>query len=143
MTVRHACHESQSESWSNTGPWDVTGDQMVPPGVPDAIREQLLAFTEAREAHVAVHVLDSQTQAYGLNDSPVGMLAWLLERWRAWGDHDGDVASVFTKDERIHRRHPRDLPAAASKRLSRLDTRHTDGRHDGRVRCRRLKCLDR
>jgi hypothetical protein len=34
-----------------------------------------------------------------LNDSPAGLAAWILEKYRAWSDGDGDVESVFTKDD--------------------------------------------
>jgi pimeloyl-ACP methyl ester carboxylesterase len=40
-----------------------------------------------------------QTLAYGLNDSPVGLAGWMVEKFRAWSDCNGDVESVFTKDE--------------------------------------------
>jgi pimeloyl-ACP methyl ester carboxylesterase len=40
-----------------------------------------------------------QTLAYGLSDSPVGLAAWIVEKWRAWTDPDGDVEAHFTKDE--------------------------------------------
>jgi len=40
-----------------------------------------------------------QTLAYGLSDSPVGLAAWLVEKFRAWSDCDGDVERRFTKDE--------------------------------------------
>lgn len=40
-----------------------------------------------------------QTLAYGLNDSPVGLAAWIVEKFRAWSDCDGDVEKRFTKDE--------------------------------------------
>ncbi len=40
-----------------------------------------------------------QTLAFGLNDSPAGLAAWILEKFRAWSDCDGDVESVFTKDQ--------------------------------------------
>ncbi len=40
-----------------------------------------------------------QTIAYGLNDSPVGLAAYIVEKFRAWGDTKGDVESRFTKDE--------------------------------------------
>ncbi|ARC56890.1 hypothetical protein AS850_07340 [Frondihabitans sp. 762G35] len=36
--------------------------------------------------------------AYGLNDSPVGLLAWILEKYRAWSDCHGDVSSRFSDD---------------------------------------------
>jgi microsomal epoxide hydrolase len=40
-----------------------------------------------------------QTLAYGLSDSPTGLAAWIVEKFRAWSDCGGDVESVFTKDE--------------------------------------------
>jgi microsomal epoxide hydrolase len=40
-----------------------------------------------------------QTLAYGLSDSPTGLAAWIVEKFRAWSDCNGDVESVFTKDE--------------------------------------------
>ena len=40
-----------------------------------------------------------QTLSYGLNDSPVGLAAWLVEKYRTWSDCGGDVESSYTKDE--------------------------------------------
>jgi pimeloyl-ACP methyl ester carboxylesterase len=40
-----------------------------------------------------------QSLAYGLTDSPAGLAAWILEKFRTWSDCDGDVERVFTKDE--------------------------------------------
>jgi len=37
--------------------------------------------------------------AYGLNDSPAGLAGWIVEKFRAWSDCDGDVETRFTKDE--------------------------------------------
>jgi pimeloyl-ACP methyl ester carboxylesterase len=37
--------------------------------------------------------------AQGLNDSPAGLAAWIVEKFRAWSDCGGDVESRFTKDE--------------------------------------------
>src|SRR6266566_5451809 len=39
------------------------------------------------------------TLAYGLNDSPVGLAGWIVEKFRAWSDCHGEIESVFTKDE--------------------------------------------
>lgn len=50
-------------------------------------------------SHLAVHTHDPQTLAWALNDSPVGLLAWLVERRRAWSDCGGDVESRFSKDD--------------------------------------------
>ncbi len=40
-----------------------------------------------------------QTLAYGLTDSPAGLAGWIVEKWRAWSDCEGDLESRFTKDE--------------------------------------------
>jgi pimeloyl-ACP methyl ester carboxylesterase len=40
-----------------------------------------------------------QTLAYGLNDSPAGLAAWLVEKFRDWSDCGGDVEARFSKDE--------------------------------------------
>jgi microsomal epoxide hydrolase len=39
-----------------------------------------------------------QTLAFGLNDSPAGLAAWIVEKFRAWSDCDGDVESVHPPD---------------------------------------------
>jgi len=40
-----------------------------------------------------------QTLAYALNDSPVGLAGWLVEKFRRWSDCGGDVERRFTKDD--------------------------------------------
>lgn len=40
-----------------------------------------------------------RTLAAALSDSPVGLLAWILEKLQSWTDCGGDVESVFTRDE--------------------------------------------
>lgn len=40
-----------------------------------------------------------QTLAYGLNDSPTGLAGWIVEKFRAWSDCNGDVERRYTKDE--------------------------------------------
>jgi pimeloyl-ACP methyl ester carboxylesterase len=39
-----------------------------------------------------------QTLAFALTDSPAGLAAWIVEKFRAWSDCDGDVESVFSRD---------------------------------------------
>jgi len=39
-----------------------------------------------------------QTLAFGLSDSPAGLAAWIVEKFRAWSDCSGDVESAFTRD---------------------------------------------
>ena len=38
------------------------------------------------------------TLGYGLSDSPAGLLAWIVEKYRAWSDNHGDLSSRFDDD---------------------------------------------
>ncbi|OGK89161.1 MAG: multidrug MFS transporter [Candidatus Rokubacteria bacterium GWC2_70_16] len=40
-----------------------------------------------------------QTLAYGLTDSPAGLAAWIVEKFRAWSDCGGEVERRFSKDD--------------------------------------------
>ena len=40
-----------------------------------------------------------QTLGVALNDSPAGLLAWIVEKFRAWSDCDGHPENVFTRDQ--------------------------------------------
>lgn len=53
--------------------------------------------TEGGYGHV--QATKPQTLAFGLNDSPVGLAAWIIEKFRDWSDCDGEVERRFTKDE--------------------------------------------
>ena len=59
-------------------------------------REQWMA-DEAGYFHI--QGTKPQTLGYGLNDSPAGLCAWIVEKYRTWSDCHGDVESRFTKDE--------------------------------------------
>ncbi|GAA1973796.1 alpha/beta hydrolase [Catenulispora subtropica] len=39
-----------------------------------------------------------QTLGYGLNDSPAGLAAWILDKWRSWADSGGDLNATFGRD---------------------------------------------
>jgi pimeloyl-ACP methyl ester carboxylesterase len=54
---------------------------------------------ETATSHMAVHSNDPQTLAHALEDSPVGLAAWLVERRRAWSDCNGDLEVRFSKDD--------------------------------------------
>ena len=54
----------------------------------------------AREgAYSHQHRTKPLTLAYALNDSPVGLCAWIVEKFYGWSDCNGNIESVFTKDE--------------------------------------------
>ena len=40
-----------------------------------------------------------QTIGVALNDSPAGLAAWIVEKFRTWCDCDGNPDTIFTKDE--------------------------------------------
>jgi hypothetical protein len=35
----------------------------------------------------------------GLNGSPMGLAAWIVEKFRAWSDCNGEIERRFSKDE--------------------------------------------
>jgi microsomal epoxide hydrolase len=57
-------------------------------------------FQSEGTGYQAIQGTKPQTLAYGLTDSPAGLAAWIVEKFRAWGDcPGGDVERAFTKDE--------------------------------------------
>ena len=40
-----------------------------------------------------------RTAAVGLNDSPAGLAAWIVEKFQEWSDCGDDVESRYSKDE--------------------------------------------
>jgi len=40
-----------------------------------------------------------QTLGIALNDSPVGLAAWIVEKFRTWCDCDGNPEAIFSRDE--------------------------------------------
>lgn len=51
--------------------------------------------------YFALQSTKPQTPAIALNDSPAGLLAWIVEKRRDWSDSGGDAEKRFTKDELI------------------------------------------
>jgi pimeloyl-ACP methyl ester carboxylesterase len=54
---------------------------------------------QSEGAYAMIQGTKPQTLAYGLNDSPVGLAAWITEKFRTWSDCNGDVERRFSKDE--------------------------------------------
>ena len=50
-------------------------------------------------AYALMQSTKPQTPACGLNDSPVGLAAWIVGKFRAWSDCGGDLEQRFTEDE--------------------------------------------
>jgi pimeloyl-ACP methyl ester carboxylesterase len=60
-------------------------------------RERNDEFWQEEYGYKAIQSTKPQTLGYALNDSPAGLAAWILEKWRSWADSRGNL------DERISR----------------------------------------
>jgi len=49
--------------------------------------------------YAMVQASKPQTLAYAMNDSPIGLAAWIIEKFHNWSDCRGDIETRFTKDE--------------------------------------------
>jgi pimeloyl-ACP methyl ester carboxylesterase len=56
-------------------------------------------FVRDERGYASIQSTRPQTLAHALDDSPVGLCAWLVEKRRSWSDCGGDVERVFTRDE--------------------------------------------
>jgi pimeloyl-ACP methyl ester carboxylesterase len=76
---------------------------LQPGTVPSEEERQFLAdadqWGEEFGAYDHIQFRTPQTAAYGLNDSPAALAAWILEKFRDWADCDGDLEKRFTWDE--------------------------------------------
>ncbi len=55
------------------------------------------SFSEG--AYVMIQGTKPQSLAYGFNDSPTALAAWIVEQFRKFSDCNGDIESRFSKDE--------------------------------------------
>jgi len=86
-------HLSTSELVPPTGP----GSRPLSPAE-QIYLEQTRRWAEVERGYSAIQSTKPQTIGYGLNDSPAGLAAWILEKWRSWSDCDGDLESRFSRD---------------------------------------------
>jgi pimeloyl-ACP methyl ester carboxylesterase len=56
-------------------------------------------FTREEAAYSQVQATKPQTLGAALNDSPAGLLAWIVEKFRTWSDCDGHPENVFTREQ--------------------------------------------
>ena len=74
----------------------------------------LQRFRAEESGYTAIQGTKPQTLAYGLTDSPAGLAAWIVEKFRSWSDCDGDVERRFSKDELLTNIMLYWVPAAAN-----------------------------
>lgn len=68
-------------------------------------QDELIPLMEAQQflkeetGYQRIQGTKPQTLAYGLNDSPAGLAAWIVEKFRTWSDCGGDIERRFSKDQ--------------------------------------------
>ncbi len=72
----------------------------------EKLSDEVLAFQKigadwsAKEGGYShMHATKPLTAAYGLNDSPTGLCAWIIEKFNSWSDNNGNIENTFSKDE--------------------------------------------
>jgi microsomal epoxide hydrolase len=81
------------------------GSSSLPPEQPDLSQAEqrylaaLEQWAQREGAYAQLQATKPQTLAYGLNDSPAGLAAWIVEKFRTWSDCAGEVERRFSKDE--------------------------------------------
>ena len=61
--------------------------------------EQLTHFLKEETGYQWIQGTKPTTLAFGLTDSPAGLAAWLVEKFRTWTDNDGTIESAISRDD--------------------------------------------
>lgn len=64
----------------------------------NAYFDQLAGWLKEETGYIQIMATKPQTLAYALSDSPVGLAAWILEKFRSWTDCDGDADAWLGRD---------------------------------------------
>jgi pimeloyl-ACP methyl ester carboxylesterase len=64
-----------------------------------AFRQKARDWYDEKGGYWHVQATQPQTLAFALNDSPIGLAAWLIDKYRDWADCDGVVERRFSRDE--------------------------------------------
>ncbi|MDH4325196.1 MAG: epoxide hydrolase 1 [Betaproteobacteria bacterium] len=62
---------------------------------------ELATFLKEETGYQWIQGTKPQTLAFGLTDSPAGLAAWLVEKFRSWTDCDGNPQNALTRDEML------------------------------------------
>jgi microsomal epoxide hydrolase len=63
--------------------------------------KELTLFLKEEAGYQWIQGTRPQTLAFALTDSPSGLAAWLVEKFRAWTDHDGALESAVDRDRML------------------------------------------
>ena len=78
-------------------PYLKDGEQLTEEVV--AFQKVALDWASKEGAYSYIQSTKPLTLAYGLNDSPIGLCAWIIEKFYTWSDNNGNINSIFTNDE--------------------------------------------
>jgi pimeloyl-ACP methyl ester carboxylesterase len=62
---------------------------------------ELTHFLKEETGYQAIQGTRPQTLAFALTDSPAGLLAWIVEKFRAWTDNGGSPEDAVSRDEML------------------------------------------
>ena len=74
-------------------------DELLSEGERQGLADWAKHVANGTVVHVQINSTRPHTLAFALNDSPAGLAAWLLDKYRSYSDCDGEVERSFTKDE--------------------------------------------
>jgi pimeloyl-ACP methyl ester carboxylesterase len=84
---------------SNLDVWPYLGPEVASlSSVEQAYQTENDEWASVERGYSSIQSTKPQTVGYGLNDSPAGLAAWLLEKWRSWTDSHGDLGGRFERD---------------------------------------------
>ncbi len=70
-----------------------------PTAAEEAYVQRMAEFREAETGYSHMHRTKPQTIGAALNDSPVGLLSWILEKFWVWSDHGDDLWQTFFRED--------------------------------------------
>ena len=59
----------------------------------------MASYLQDGSGYVRIQSTRPQTLGYGLDDSPVGLAGWIVEKFRAWTDCDGEIERAVSRDD--------------------------------------------
>jgi pimeloyl-ACP methyl ester carboxylesterase len=62
---------------------------------------QLTHFLKEETGYQWIQGTKPTTLAFGLTDSPAGLAAWIVEKFRTWTDNDGTIESAISRDDML------------------------------------------
>jgi pimeloyl-ACP methyl ester carboxylesterase len=79
----------------------ISADDPPLSGAEKAYLERVAEWADAEGAYIAIQGTKPLTLAYALTDSPLGLAAWYVEKFRSWSSCQSEPDEILTKDEMI------------------------------------------